>query len=65
MKKLLTILILPYGAGMTSAIILVISEILITGYQYYCLRLKGYNLFYLEMFSKKAFLEAVNAIKTH
>lgn len=62
---LLTILVLPYGAGMTSAIILVISEILITGYQYYCLRLKGYNLFYLEMFSKKAFLEAVNAIKTH
>lgn len=64
-SMLFTILVLPYGAGMTSAIILVISEILITGYQYYCLRSKGYNLFYLEMFSKKAFLEAVNAIKTH
>ncbi len=45
LSVLLTILILPYGAGMTSAIILVISEILITGYQSYCLRLKGYNLF--------------------
>lgn len=62
---LLTTLVLPYGAGMTSAIILVISEILITGYQYYCLKSKGYSLFCLKMFSKKAFLEAVNAIKTH
>ena len=35
---LLTILILPYGAGMTSAVILVFSEILITGYQYYCFK---------------------------
>lgn len=62
---LLTILVLPYGAGITSAIILVVSEILITGYQYYCLKSKGYNLFYLNMFSKKAFLDAVKAIKTH
>lgn len=62
---LFTILVLPYGAGITSAIILVISEIFITGYQYYSLRSKGYNLFYLNMFSKKAFLDAFKSLKNH
>lgn len=62
---LLTILVLPYGAGITSAIILLISEILITGYQYYCLKSKGYSLFCLKVFSKQALLDAVKAIKTH
>lgn len=62
---LLTILVLPYGAGMTSAIILVASEILITAYQYYCLKSKGYQLFNLDMLTKKAFLDAVKAIKIH
>lgn len=62
---LLTTLILPYGAGMTSAIILVISEIMITAYQYYCLKSKGYQLFNLNMLTKQAFLDAVKAIKVH
>ena len=62
---LLTILVLPYGAGMTSAIILVASEIMITAYQYYCLKSKGYQLFNLDMLTKKAFLDAVKAIKLH
>ena len=62
---LLTILVLPYGAGMTSAIILVASEIMITAYQYYCLKSKGYQLFNLDMLTKKAFLDAVKAIKIH
>lgn len=62
---LLTILVLPYGAGMTSAIILVASEIMITTYQYYCLKSKGYQLFNLDMLTKKAFLDAVKAIKIH
>lgn len=62
---LLTTLVLPYGAGMTSAIILVISEIMITAYQYYCLKSKGYQLFNLNMLTKKAFLDAVKAIKIH
>ena len=52
---LLTILVLPYGAGMTSAIILVASEIMITAYQYYCLKSKGYQLFNLDMLTKKHF----------
>lgn len=62
---LLTILVLPYGAGMTSAIILVASEIMITAYQYYCLKSKGYQFFNLNMLTKQAFLDAVKAIKIH
>lgn len=62
---LLTILILPYGAGMTSAVILVFSEILITGYQYYCLKVRGYTLFSMHMFSKQSFKDAFKALKSH
>lgn len=62
---LLTILILPFGAGMTSAMILVLSEMLITGYQYHCLRSKGYNMFTLDMFTKKSFIDAIKALKSH
>ncbi|MFW1691350.1 oligosaccharide flippase family protein [Acinetobacter ursingii] len=61
----LTLLILPYGAGQTSAIILVFSEFLITGYQYYCLKKAGYNLFTLDMFSKKKFLNALKVLREH
>lgn len=62
---LITIFILPYGAGMTSAIILVVSEILITGYQYYCLKTRGYTLFSMDMFSKQSFKDAFKALKSH
>jgi PST family polysaccharide transporter len=65
LSVLLTVAILPYGSGMTSAIILVVSECLITGYQYYCLKAQGYTLLTKEMLTKASLVNALKILRSH
>lgn len=60
---LLTISILPYGGAQTSAIILVMSEIMITGYQYYCIKNRGYTLFSMDMLKISALKESLSILR--
>lgn len=59
-----TVLILPYGQGLTSATILVLSEVMITAYQYWCLKQQGYSLITKDMFSKNALINAFKVLRS-
>ena len=60
---ILTVCVLPYGGAQTSAIILVISEVLITAYQYYCIKSSGYSLFSMDMFKISALKESLSVLR--
>lgn len=60
---ILTVCVLPYGGAQTSAIILVISEVLITAYQYYCIKSRGYSLFSMDMLKISALKESLSVLR--
>lgn len=60
---ILTLCVLPYGGAHTSAIILVISEVLITAYQYYCIKSRGYSLFSMDMLKISALKESLSVLR--
>ncbi|HAY5018078.1 TPA: oligosaccharide flippase family protein [Escherichia coli] len=60
---ILTLCVLPYGGAQTSAIILVISEVLITAYQYYCIKSRGYSLFSMDMLKISALKESLSVLR--